>query len=144
MICDNLLLRRYSVVNLPMDKFECQIYIFSEATLDRRILIFKFYWKMNFSLLLMHVFWILPFPLTLPRYDNLYHTMSLQDGSSEPYTGDGSVDIKGRPVLKNATGKWKACPFILGNYCSLYWSHVTKYIILTFIFFFEVFNNCNI
>uniref|UniRef100_A0A2N9HSD3 Major facilitator superfamily (MFS) profile domain-containing protein n=1 Tax=Fagus sylvatica TaxID=28930 RepID=A0A2N9HSD3_FAGSY len=38
----------------------------------------------------------------------------LQDGSSEPYTGDGSVDIKGRPVLKNATGKWKACPFILG------------------------------
>ncbi|XP_062172538.1 protein NRT1/ PTR FAMILY 8.3-like [Alnus glutinosa] len=29
--------------------------------------------------------------------------------------GDGSVDVKGRPVMKNSTGKWKACPFILGS-----------------------------
>ncbi|XP_071692099.1 protein NRT1/ PTR FAMILY 8.3-like [Rutidosis leptorrhynchoides] len=33
------------------------------------------------------------------------------------YTGDGSVDIKGRPVLKSNTGNWRACPFILGNEC---------------------------
>ncbi|GAA0151456.1 transporter [Lithospermum erythrorhizon] len=37
--------------------------------------------------------------------------------SSGLYTGDGSVDIKGNPVLKSETGNWKACPFILGNEC---------------------------
>ncbi|XP_072972656.1 protein NRT1/ PTR FAMILY 8.3-like isoform X1 [Typha angustifolia] len=34
-----------------------------------------------------------------------------------PYTGDGSVDIHGNPVLKENTGNWRACPFILGNEC---------------------------
>ncbi|TQD71948.1 hypothetical protein C1H46_042510 [Malus baccata] len=33
------------------------------------------------------------------------------------YTGDGSVDIKGNPVLKRNTGNWRACPFILGTEC---------------------------
>ncbi|XP_024963434.1 protein NRT1/ PTR FAMILY 8.3-like [Cynara cardunculus var. scolymus] len=33
------------------------------------------------------------------------------------YTGDGSVDVKGNPVLKSNTGTWRACPFILGNEC---------------------------
>ncbi|XP_015163861.1 protein NRT1/ PTR FAMILY 8.3-like [Solanum tuberosum] len=33
------------------------------------------------------------------------------------YTRDGSVDIKGNPVLKSETGNWRACPFILGNEC---------------------------
>lgn len=33
------------------------------------------------------------------------------------YTGDGSVDVKGRPALKGTTGNWKACFFILGNEC---------------------------
>ncbi|XP_059649771.1 protein NRT1/ PTR FAMILY 8.3-like isoform X2 [Cornus florida] len=33
------------------------------------------------------------------------------------YTGDGSVDIKGKPVLKSNTGNWRACPFILGTEC---------------------------
>ncbi|KAI7756917.1 hypothetical protein M8C21_016911 [Ambrosia artemisiifolia] len=33
------------------------------------------------------------------------------------YTGDGSVDVKGRRVLKSNTGNWRACPFILGNEC---------------------------
>jgi peptide/histidine transporter 3/4 len=32
------------------------------------------------------------------------------------YTGDGSVDFKGNPVVKERTGRWKACPFILGNH----------------------------
>ncbi|XP_061350167.1 protein NRT1/ PTR FAMILY 8.3-like isoform X2 [Gastrolobium bilobum] len=35
----------------------------------------------------------------------------------EQYTGDGSVDFRGRPVLKQNTGNWRACPFILGNEC---------------------------
>ncbi|RLN17709.1 protein NRT1/ PTR FAMILY 8.3-like [Panicum miliaceum] len=33
------------------------------------------------------------------------------------YTGDGSVDFSGNPVVKETTGRWKACPFILGNEC---------------------------
>ncbi|KAI8029358.1 Protein NRT1/ PTR FAMILY 8.3 [Camellia lanceoleosa] len=32
------------------------------------------------------------------------------------YTGDGSVDIKGKPVLKSNTGNW-TCFSILGNEC---------------------------
>ncbi|XP_077236245.1 protein NRT1/ PTR FAMILY 8.3-like [Tasmannia lanceolata] len=47
----------------------------------------------------------------------------LEDGVSEhedskgPYTGDRSVDINGKPVLRNKTGNWRACPFILGTEC---------------------------
>ncbi|XP_050232561.1 protein NRT1/ PTR FAMILY 8.3-like [Mercurialis annua] len=50
-------------------------------------------------------------------------TALLEDGvsdesrSNELYTGDGSVDLKGNPVLKQKTGTWKACPFILGTEC---------------------------
>lgn len=43
----------------------------------------------------------------------------LKDDESKQYTGDGSVDFKGRPVLKRNTGNWKACPFILGKFFSL-------------------------
>lgn len=39
----------------------------------------------------------------------------LQKENTELYTGDGSVDLQGRPVLKSKTGNWRACPFILGN-----------------------------
>lgn len=31
------------------------------------------------------------------------------------YTQDGTVDIKGRPVLRSETGRWKACSFIVGK-----------------------------
>ncbi|XP_061994917.1 protein NRT1/ PTR FAMILY 8.3-like isoform X1 [Rosa rugosa] len=41
----------------------------------------------------------------------------LQDEGEGLYTGDGSVDIKGNPVLKQNTGNWRACPFILGTEC---------------------------
>ncbi|KAL7163198.1 hypothetical protein ACSBR2_039319 [Camellia fascicularis] len=40
-----------------------------------------------------------------------------QNESNGPYTGDGSVNIKGQPVLKSKTGNWKACSFILGTEC---------------------------
>ncbi|URE08608.1 peptide transporter [Musa troglodytarum] len=33
------------------------------------------------------------------------------------YTGDGSVDMQGNPILKDGTGNWRACPFILANEC---------------------------
>ncbi|KAL4638094.1 hypothetical protein ACB092_03G125400 [Castanea dentata] len=39
----------------------------------------------------------------------------LQNESSREYTGDGSVDFHGKPVLKQNTGNWRACPFILGT-----------------------------
>ncbi|GAA0155637.1 transporter [Lithospermum erythrorhizon] len=42
---------------------------------------------------------------------------NFQSESNGLYTGDGSVDIKGNPVLKRGTGNWRACPFILGNEC---------------------------
>ncbi|CAM0872167.1 unnamed protein product [Alopecurus aequalis] len=32
-------------------------------------------------------------------------------------TGDGSVDIKGRPAARHTTGDWQACFFILGTEC---------------------------
>lgn len=38
----------------------------------------------------------------------------VQSGRSGLYSGDGSVDINGKPVLKQNTGNWKACFFILG------------------------------
>lgn len=46
----------------------------------------------------------------------------LEDGIPEKkqnglYTGDGSVDVNGNPVLKSNTGNWRACPFILGTEC---------------------------
>ncbi|CAK9163709.1 unnamed protein product [Ilex paraguariensis] len=39
--------------------------------------------------------------------------LNVLNESSGLYTGDGSVDIKGNPVLKSNTGNWKVCPFIL-------------------------------
>ncbi|KAM7254944.1 hypothetical protein ACFE04_020185 [Oxalis oulophora] len=46
------------------------------------------------------------------------HGALLQDETiSGLYTGDGSTDVNGNPVLKDNTGTWKACPFILGNEC---------------------------
>ena len=39
----------------------------------------------------------------------------LADGRDD-YTEDGSVDLKGRPVLRSNTGRWKACSFIVGKY----------------------------
>ncbi|MQM11907.1 hypothetical protein Taro_044820 [Colocasia esculenta] len=40
-----------------------------------------------------------------------------RDESKGIYTGDGSVDINGNPILREGTGGWRACPFILGNEC---------------------------
>ncbi|XP_010554364.1 PREDICTED: protein NRT1/ PTR FAMILY 8.3 isoform X2 [Tarenaya hassleriana] len=42
---------------------------------------------------------------------------SLVEDQPKLYAEDGSVDINGNPPLKQKTGNWKACPFILGNEC---------------------------
>ncbi|CAN6556528.1 hypothetical protein C1H46_013490 [Malus baccata] len=36
---------------------------------------------------------------------------------NDVYTEDGTVDFRGNPAKRNATGTWKACPFILGTEC---------------------------
>ncbi|GAV91303.1 PTR2 domain-containing protein [Cephalotus follicularis] len=41
----------------------------------------------------------------------------VQNEGSGLYTGDGSVDLNGKPILKQKTGNWRACPFILGTEC---------------------------
>ncbi|KAJ4974738.1 hypothetical protein NE237_007912 [Protea cynaroides] len=41
----------------------------------------------------------------------------IENDSRGPYAGDGSVDINGKPVLKQNTGNWRACQFILGTEC---------------------------
>ncbi|XP_051142068.1 protein NRT1/ PTR FAMILY 5.2-like [Andrographis paniculata] len=33
---------------------------------------------------------------------------------ADDYTQDGTLDLKGRPVLRSLTGRWKACYFIVG------------------------------
>ncbi|XP_042516499.1 protein NRT1/ PTR FAMILY 5.2-like [Macadamia integrifolia] len=38
----------------------------------------------------------------------------LGDGSREDYTQDGTVDLKGHPILRSKGGRWKACSFIVG------------------------------
>ncbi|XP_073274563.1 protein NRT1/ PTR FAMILY 5.2-like [Primulina huaijiensis] len=35
-------------------------------------------------------------------------------GRGDLYTRDGTLDLKGRPVLRSNTGKWKACYYIVG------------------------------
>ncbi|RVW74301.1 Protein NRT1/ PTR family 8.3 [Vitis vinifera] len=42
---------------------------------------------------------------------------SVCNENSDLHTGDGSVDIHGKPVLRSNTGNWRACPFILGTEC---------------------------
>ncbi|XP_020267128.1 protein NRT1/ PTR FAMILY 8.3-like [Asparagus officinalis] len=49
--------------------------------------------------------------------DFLLERALLQRKNSELYTGDGSVDIQGKPVLRSKTGKWRASSFILGTEC---------------------------
>ncbi|KAG6416220.1 hypothetical protein SASPL_123645 [Salvia splendens] len=38
----------------------------------------------------------------------------VEEEAQGDYTQDGTFDLKGRPVLRSKTGKWKACYFIVG------------------------------
>lgn len=42
-------------------------------------------------------------------------TVAEEKGAVENYTEDGTVDLKGRPVSRSKTGRWKACSFIVGK-----------------------------
>ncbi|XP_054822202.1 LOW QUALITY PROTEIN: protein NRT1/ PTR FAMILY 5.2-like [Prosopis cineraria] len=36
-----------------------------------------------------------------------------EEGMSNEYTQDGTVDLKGKPVLRSKRGRWKACSFVV-------------------------------
>ncbi|XP_052170326.1 protein NRT1/ PTR FAMILY 5.2-like isoform X2 [Diospyros lotus] len=42
----------------------------------------------------------------------------------EDYTQDGTVDLKGRPVQRSETGRWKACSFIVDAHLGRYWTFI--------------------
>ncbi|XP_066362911.1 protein NRT1/ PTR FAMILY 5.1 [Miscanthus floridulus] len=37
-----------------------------------------------------------------------------EEAKQDAYTKDGSVDLRGQPVLASQTGRWKACAFLVG------------------------------
>lgn len=39
----------------------------------------------------------------------------LEENGSEDFTQDGTVNLKGKRVLRSKTGKWRACGFIVGT-----------------------------
>ncbi|VAH88547.1 unnamed protein product [Triticum turgidum subsp. durum] len=53
----------------------------------------------------------------LVQGDGDHEPLLLPSQDASVYTGDGSVDIKGRPATRRATGNWRACFFILGTEC---------------------------
>lgn len=42
----------------------------------------------------------------------------------EEYTQDGTVDLKGRPILRSKTGRWKATSFIVGK-----WTRLSQFVV---------------
>ena len=48
------------------------------------------------------------------------------------YTQDGTVDLRGRPVLASKTGKWNACAFLLGKRLSAFSSYQTCFVLCFF------------
>ncbi|XP_047089525.1 protein NRT1/ PTR FAMILY 8.3-like isoform X2 [Lolium rigidum] len=53
----------------------------------------------------------------LVQEDGDHQPLLLPSLDASLYTGDGSVDIKGRPATRRTTGNWRACFFILGDEC---------------------------
>jgi peptide/histidine transporter 3/4 len=45
------------------------------------------------------------------------NTMPMEENNKilNEYTQDGTVDLKGKPVLRSKTGGWKACSFLVGS-----------------------------
>lgn len=40
----------------------------------------------------------------------------IENGGLLDYTQDGTTDLKGRPISRSKTGRWRACSFIVGKY----------------------------
>lgn len=46
--------------------------------------------------------------------------------NTDQYTQDGTVGLKGNPVLRSKRGGWTACSFVVGNSLSLSLLHVRR------------------
>jgi len=55
--------------------------------------------------------------------------------SDDEYTEDGTVDLKGKPILKSKTGRWKACSFVVGIFLSIFLIFLFKITFFIFRFF---------
>ena len=42
--------------------------------------------------------------------------MALAEAEEDMYTKDGTTDYRNNPTIRNKTGTWKACPYILGSF----------------------------
>jgi len=42
----------------------------------------------------------------------------------EEYTEDGTVNLKGKPVLRSKTGGWKACSFVVGKISHFFYFYI--------------------
>ncbi|MFS7975436.1 putative proton-dependent oligopeptide transporter family [Helianthus anomalus] len=40
--------------------------------------------------------------------------MEYEKGVEQDFTEDGTIDLKGRRVLRSTTGRWRACYYMLG------------------------------
>lgn len=49
---------------------------------------------------------------------DLYNGGSIMVTEDDKYTKDGTTDYRNNPAIKQETGTWKACPYILGMSCS--------------------------
>lgn len=38
-----------------------------------------------------------------------------EENGNDGYTQDGTVDLKGNPILRSKRGGWTACFFVVGN-----------------------------
>lgn len=41
--------------------------------------------------------------------------MEMEEENEKGYTQDGTVDLRGNPVLRSKRGGWTACFFVVGN-----------------------------
>lgn len=57
--------------------------------------------------------------------------MTMEEGrvENEEYTQDGTVNIKGKPILRSKSGGWKACSFVVGNLSLFYIIFVIYYLL---------------
>lgn len=67
--------------------------------------------------------------------------MTMEEGrvENEDYTQDGTVNIKGKPILRSKSGGWKACSFVVGK-LSLF-SHMSSFSLLTIKLFSQTCSN---
>lgn len=59
------------------------------------------------------------------------------EGTHEIYTQDGTTDMHGKPAVKKDTGRWRACPYILGIVLKelIVGQHFWKFFVLSVLYY---------